>query len=146
MCTHTETFYRNAVRTHAVQGFSVSDDHTLFCCIVSQSESSSFQTFLFLIVELTLAEVLGQLPLIVQYTLVRCYCDGKIHMLSHFRHIGSVFHFVYCLAIVLFLCVIYVLTFVLGSAISPVGDVIEVLTLVLWSAVLPSSSELIKKC
>ena len=69
---------------------------------------------------------------------------GVIHMLQHLSHVGFVFHSVYCLAILLSLCVVYVLSFVLGSATSPVGDVVKVLDLVLWSAVLPSSSELIK--
>ena len=53
---------------------------------------------------------------------------GKINMLLHFSHIGFVFHLVYCLATLLFLSVLYILTFVLGSATSPVSDVVKMLT------------------
>ena len=45
-------------------------------------------------------------------------------MLLHLSHIGFVFQSVYCLAILLFLSVVYVLTFVLGSATSAVSDVV----------------------
>ena len=48
-------------------------------------------------------------------------------MLLHLSHIGFVFQSVYCLAILLFLSVVYVLTFVLGSATSAVSDVVVVL-------------------
>ena len=68
-------------------------------------------------------------------------------MLLPLSHIGVVFHSVYCLAILLFPSLVYILTFVLGSATSPVSDVVKMLTHVLmfsWSAVLPSSSESIK--
>ena len=62
-------------------------------------------------------------------------CDGKMHMLLYFSHIGSVCHIVFstvcCLAVLLFLCVLYVSSFVLGCTTSPVSDVVNVLTFVL---------------
>ncbi|CAL8404281.1 unnamed protein product [Boreogadus saida] len=55
--THAQTLCRSAARTRTLQGFSVSYVHALICCMVSRSESSSFENFLVLILELTPEEV-----------------------------------------------------------------------------------------
>ncbi|CAL8382652.1 unnamed protein product [Arctogadus glacialis] len=52
-CTNAQTLCSSAARTCALQGFSVSYVHALICCMVSRSESSSFENFLVLILEFT---------------------------------------------------------------------------------------------